>query len=72
MEGRHGPPRQRLHQPPAGGRLAHHHRQSVGRAGAGEIQRQVRGRASLGDHQSRDVWQHHQRGLEQGRTREGQ
>ena len=30
LEGRHGPPGQRFHRPPAGRRLAHHHRQPVG------------------------------------------
>jgi hypothetical protein len=52
--------------------LAHHHGQPVGRPGAGKIQRQVRGHAGVGHHQGHDVRQHVQRGLEQGRAREGQ
>jgi hypothetical protein len=41
LEGRHGPPGQRLYRAPAKRRLAHHHGQPLGRPGAGQVLGQV-------------------------------
>jgi hypothetical protein len=50
LEGRHRQAGQRLHRPPAERRLAHHHRQPVGRTGAGEVQQGVREHAGHRHH----------------------
>ncbi len=72
LEGRHRQARQRLHRPPAERRLAHHHRQPVGRAGAGEIQQGVREHAG-GRRDRRHARRSEGAGrLEQGRAREDQ
>ena len=72
VEGRHGAPGQRLHRAPAGRRMAHHHGQPVGRAGAGEVQRPLRVHAGGRHHPRYAGWPQRQRGLGQGGAGQGQ
>ncbi len=68
LAGRHGAPGQRLHRAPAGRRLADHHGQPLGRAGAAEVFGPVRGHARGRHHRRGDGRPQRPRGLGPGRA----